>query len=137
MSQYLLNRIGSCRLFPQVQGLGPALLARSFANRAATRVIPPRLPGLTAQSFLSAIGRSSETKLKVTKWEELWHLDGHALKAAGLAVRDRRYVLWCMSKYRQGFDPIEFAHEPKPKKKVRGHGPAVQNGKRIRSRRLR
>ena len=32
----------------------------------------------------------------------------------------RRYILWCMEKYRQGFDIKDFAHEPKPKKKIRG-----------------
>lgn len=66
-----------------------------------------------------------------------------------------RYILWCMGKFRQGLNPAQFAHPPKPKKKIRGyvappsfplcvcslchiiisHGPAVQNGKRIRSKR--
>jgi len=59
------------------------------------------------------------------------------LKKAGLAVRDRRYVLWAMEHYRQGDVPSDYAHEAKPKKKIRGHGPAVQFGKRIRSRRRR
>ncbi|KDR82665.1 hypothetical protein GALMADRAFT_58250 [Galerina marginata CBS 339.88] len=69
-------------------------------------------------------------------WEELWRLNGQALRKAGVAVRDRRYILWCMSKYRLGFSIGEFAHEPPPKKVVRGWGPKVQNGKRIRSRRI-
>ncbi|KAI0953170.1 hypothetical protein AcW1_007464 [Taiwanofungus camphoratus] len=59
------------------------------------------------------------------------------MKKAGLAVRDRRYILWSMEKYRRGEDPASFAHPPSPKKKIRGRGPAVQNGKRIRSRRHR
>ena len=47
-----------------------------------------------------------------------------------------RYILWCMEKFRNGLPVEEFAHELKPKKKIRGWGPAVQNGKRIRSRRV-
>lgn len=30
--------------------------------------------------------------MAVEKWEELWMLDGHRLKKAGLDVRDRRCV---------------------------------------------
>ncbi|RDB17845.1 Protein FYV4, mitochondrial [Hypsizygus marmoreus] len=112
-------------------------LARSLVNRAATRPIPsPRGPIATPSDFLKAIGRSSDTKVTVETWEQLWKTSGHDLKKSGLGVRDRRYILWCMEKYRHG-EPIEsFAHEPKPKKTIRGWGPAVQNGKRIRSRRL-
>ncbi|KAH9922806.1 uncharacterized protein BXZ73DRAFT_79635 [Epithele typhae] len=65
-------------------------------------------------------------------WEQMWHADGLQLKKAGLAVRDRRYILRCMSKYREGMEPAEFAHPPKPPKKLRGRGPVVQNGKRLR-----
>lgn len=83
--------------------------------------------------FLKAIGRSS--KVTVEKWEDFWKLSGHELKKSGVAVRDRRYILWCMEKYRRGLPVESYAHEPKPKKTIRGWGPAVQNGKRIRSRR--
>ncbi|PPR01148.1 hypothetical protein CVT26_016050 [Gymnopilus dilepis] len=96
----------------------------------------------TTEDFLKAIGRSFETKLDpTTPWEELWRFDGQALKKAGLAVRDRRYagvvpsfdsgkgspnpfasryLLWCMAKYKLGFPIREFAHEPPPKKTIRG-----------------
>ncbi|KAG5648436.1 hypothetical protein DXG03_005010 [Asterophora parasitica] len=132
-------------------------LTRSVVNRAATWPVPPPRgindlfplapPALintprnaetisTPSEFLKAIGRSSETKVTVEKWDELWKLSGHDLKKSGLAVRDRRYILWCMEKYRSGLPISSFAHEPKPKKTVRGWGPSVQNGKRIRSRRL-
>ncbi|KAG6890650.1 hypothetical protein C0995_006626 [Termitomyces sp. Mi166 len=89
----------------------------------------------TPTDFLKAIGRSSETKLEVEQWEALWKLSGHDLKQKGLTVRDRRYILWCMEKYRSGLSIESFAYEPRPKKTVRGWGPSVQNGKRIRSRR--
>lgn len=29
--------------------------------------------------------------------------------------------MWCLEKFRQGYHPLEFAKEPKPKKKVRGY----------------
>ena len=124
----------------------------------------------TPEDFLKAIGRSSETKISFDTWDGLWKTNGQALKKAGLATRDRRYVafaetiglmsdsldryiLWAMEHYRQGDYPSDYAHETKPRKTVRGcassplaqvgrsgrtlnsHGPAVQFGKRIRSRR--
>ena len=144
MAQYLLNRIGSCRLFPQQQNAFVSALrggqSRTFVNRAATRPVPkpegeplsssPHLlltvktfieaSGLTTEKFLTLIGRGAVDKVKVTDWNEFWKLDGHALKDAGLPVRDRRYILWCMEKFRQGVEPSQFAHPPKPKKKIRG-----------------
>jgi len=59
------------------------------------------------------------------------------MRQAGVGVKDRRYILWCLNKFRLGEDPSEFAHAERPKKKIRGWGPSVQFGKRIRSRRLR
>ncbi|KAK0487399.1 hypothetical protein IW261DRAFT_1415098 [Armillaria novae-zelandiae] len=88
----------------------------------------------TPEEFLKNIGRSMETKYSVESWDEFWTKTGANLKEAGLAIRDRRYMLWCMSKYRRGFPFEEFVHEPPPKKTIRGWGPSVQNGKRIRSR---
>ncbi|KAI6129799.1 hypothetical protein EDD16DRAFT_1544197 [Pisolithus croceorrhizus] len=72
----------------------------------------------TPQDFLKAIGRNSEKR----------HFGGMTV----YPVRDRRYILWCMEKFRQDLPIEQFAHEPKPKKKIRGWGPAVQHGKRIR-----
>ncbi|GJE88300.1 IGR protein motif-domain-containing protein [Phanerochaete sordida] len=111
--------------------------SRTVVNKAALRPAPqPRgnIPD-SPEAFLKAIGRSADSKITAETWEELWKLDGHRLKAAGVEVKDRRYLMWCMEKFRQGMDPKDFAHEPKPKKKIRGWGPAVQFGKRIRSRR--
>ena len=89
--------------------------------------------------FLKAIGRSSETKVTIEKWEDFWRISGHQLKKSGLAVRDRRYacvlsspdlpyeavnrtryILWCMEKYRSGIPVESFSHEPRPKKTIRG-----------------
>lgn len=90
----------------------------------------------TPESFLKGIGRGAEKKVETEEWDKFWELSGKDLKKAGLAIKDRRYVLWCMEKYRQGMSLSEIAYDPKPKKTVRGWGPKVQNGKRIRSRRL-
>ena len=48
----------------------------------------------TPESFLKAIGRGSEKKITFDTWDALWKTDGQALKKAGLAVRDRRCVLF-------------------------------------------
>ena len=106
----------SLRLAARLQTAFPSL-ARTVVNRAAQR--PPPVPRgapavravkllrsltwttaftsgniKTAEDFLKAIGRSSDTKLSVESWEELWQTNGFALKKAGLGVRDRRCVLY-------------------------------------------
>ncbi|KAF8908988.1 hypothetical protein CPB84DRAFT_1674008 [Gymnopilus junonius] len=147
-------------LFNLQRGLVPrlssavSLVTRTLVNgHARPSTPPPRDPAAfqqgfgpharpaenirTTEDFLKAIGRSFETKLDpTTSWEDLWKFNGLALRKAGLAVRDRRYLLWCMSKYRLGFPIREFANELPSKKVIRGWGPKVQNGKRIRSRRI-
>ncbi|KAH9854694.1 IGR protein motif-domain-containing protein [Lenzites betulinus] len=122
-------------------------LVRTLVNRAAQRPVPPLLKRVralaplgniaTPEAFLKAIGRSAETKISPASWEELFHTDGPQLRKAGLSVEDRRYILWSVEKFRQGLEPSEFAHPPKPAKKIRGRGPSVQNGKKLRSRRHR
>ncbi|THV03868.1 hypothetical protein K435DRAFT_650454 [Dendrothele bispora CBS 962.96] len=112
-------------------------LARYFINRAVNRPIPPQNDLVaTPQDFLKKIGRGMDTKLSVESWDQLWTTSGLDMRKLGLSVRDRRYTLWCMEKFRRGVPIEEFAHEPKPKKTIRSWGPSVQNGKRIRSRRL-
>jgi IGR protein motif len=148
---------------------GTYILSRIWAMQCSLSPLAGDIP--TPESFLKAIGRGSETKISFDTWDALWKADGLALKKAGLSVHDRRCVafyfttafglmvsvwdrsiLWAMERYRQNDDPSEYAHEVKPKKKIRGcvfcysrflilcsssnsHGPAVQFGKRIRSRR--
>ncbi|KIM56809.1 hypothetical protein SCLCIDRAFT_131762 [Scleroderma citrinum Foug A] len=122
---------------------------RSVHNAPAIRSLPdPRGKIATPDDFLKAIGRGSEKKVSMDSWEAFWRTNGWELKGANVAVKDRRYILWCMEKYRQGVPIEQFAHESKPKKKIRGYvttfacfalahhdcrwGPAVQHGKRIR-----
>ncbi|KII87815.1 hypothetical protein PLICRDRAFT_54858 [Plicaturopsis crispa FD-325 SS-3] len=132
-------------------------ITRSFVNYAAARPPPPpRAPPpasaspaapvlstkrrveniATPHDFLKAIGRSCETLVSIDSWPAFWKTNTHALKKVGLGVQERRYILWCMEKFRAGYAVSDFAHPPKPKKKIRGQGPAVQLGKRIRSRRI-
>lgn len=88
--------------------------SRSLVNRAALRPVPPQR-GIdlvrsatehkltfslldtehitTPHDFLTAVGRSSETKLSIEAWEDFWKTSGQDMKKLGLAVRDRRYVL--------------------------------------------
>ncbi|KAF8823137.1 IGR protein motif-domain-containing protein [Lentinula edodes] len=113
-------------------------LTRSFVNRALTKPVPPTTETITTPNdFLKSIGRSMDTKMTSApeSWDDFWRTSGLDMRKVGLSVRDRRYALWCMSKFRRGLAVEEFAHEPKPKKTVRGWGPSVQNGKRIRSKR--
>ncbi|KAF9568813.1 hypothetical protein CPC08DRAFT_679238 [Agrocybe pediades] len=131
-----------------------SIITRTFVNRHVYQPTPPvHDPALfqhgvgrfsrpvqpirTTEEFLKAIGRSSETKVdKDMPWEEFWKMDGHAMRKAGVAVGDRRYILRCMEKFRLGFPIEDIAYEASPKKTIRGWGPKVQNGKRIRSKRI-
>ncbi|KZP31442.1 hypothetical protein FIBSPDRAFT_925705 [Athelia psychrophila] len=111
-------------------------LRRSMTTALASRPTSSKVPMpndtiKTPSDFLKAIGRSSETKVKIEDWEEFWHASGLTFKAQGLAIRDRRYILWCMERYRQALDISTFAHPPKPPKKYRGWGARFQKGKRI------
>lgn len=76
------------------------------------------------------------------------------MSEAGLNVKERRYLMWLLEKYRcgglagslqflanadrrfaarrQGHDPAQVAVATPPKKKIRGWGPKVQFGKRVR-----
>ncbi|KAI0031391.1 IGR protein motif-domain-containing protein [Vararia minispora EC-137] len=127
----------SYSLCARVRAFAPSC-ARLYSGGISARPVPPPRGGITTPHlFLQAIGRQAETKISFGTWEELFQADKASLKEAGVEVRDRRYILWCVQKFRLGEDPKGFAHELKPKKKIRGRGPAVQNGKRIRSRRKR
>ncbi|KZT50778.1 hypothetical protein CALCODRAFT_521785 [Calocera cornea HHB12733] len=86
----------------------------------------------TPEEFLQAIGRGAVDKVKVETWDGLFRLQGQQMKAAGLAPKERKYVLWALEKFRQGENPKEFVIPPKPKKTIRGWGPKIQNGKKIR-----
>lgn len=75
--------------------------------------------------LLAKIGRNAEKRLaaQAESWEglsEVWQKGGKAMAGAGLSVKDRRYILWAISRYSQGALPSEFVQAPKPAKKFRG-----------------
>lgn len=65
-------------------------------------------------------------------WDMMFRLTSEKLKGEGMAVKDRKYLLWSLEKFRQGEDPRDFAYDIKKPKKVRGWGPRVQKGYRVR-----
>ncbi|KAJ7245040.1 hypothetical protein B0H12DRAFT_1022045 [Mycena haematopus] len=145
MNSLLLSLSSTCRLRPVIP------ILRSISTRVrpvpaprGTHLLPTASPVpltptaasiTTPDAFLKSIGRSCDTKVSVDGWDDFWQQDRTKLKSAGVGVRDRRYILWCMEKYRSGLSPEEFAYDPKPKKTIRAWGPTVQEGQRIRSRR--
>ncbi|EIW65826.1 hypothetical protein TREMEDRAFT_35843 [Tremella mesenterica DSM 1558] len=122
-------------------------IATSSRNLQKAPLLPSReVP--TPAEFLTLIGRGVEKRLgsQVESWEslsEIWKKGGKALKNVGLGVRERRWVnssldaqetdekLWAMAKYSQGISPSTFIKPPRPAKKIRGWGPRVQNGVRV------
>lgn len=82
-------------------------------------------------TLLSSFGRNLQDKCKVENWEQLFTRRSIDFERMGLSTRDRKYLLWCLEKFRQGEYPDSFAHEPKPKKEFRAWGPRVQHGKRV------
>ncbi|KAF8602364.1 hypothetical protein BDV93DRAFT_444370 [Ceratobasidium sp. AG-I] len=138
-----INLLKSARIYVQCRQLHGRIIAPSppAARGKCPIIISTRSIGFlglnlgryqSPNEFLAAIGRSSDTKLKVETWDDLWRMRGEDMKKAGLAVAERRYILWSLEKYRQGHDPAAIAIKERPKKTIRGWGPRVQNGKRVR-----
>lgn len=87
---------------------GAVQTPKDFLDAIST---PPTRALSDDSSLLGALGES---------WSDLWKCDSHKLKEAGVGVKERRYVLWSMEKYRQGYEPHQFRIKPKKKKIVRG-----------------
>ncbi|TNY24111.1 hypothetical protein DMC30DRAFT_346400, partial [Rhodotorula diobovata] len=84
-------------------------------------------------SLLAASKRGLEQYAdKVGGWAELFGKSSAQLRDAGMTVKESRYTLWLLEKFRQGHDPLTVAVPPTPKKKFRAWGPRVQHGVRIR-----
>ncbi|CAG7854445.1 SubName: Full=Uncharacterized protein {ECO:0000313/EMBL:CCA75888.1} [Serendipita indica DSM 11827] len=106
----------------------PEMIRQQKKSEEATRV-PLDKRGYDTKSLLVAFGRKCETKLPdvdTLSWEELFRLNGQKLDKMGLTVQERRYLLWCLEKFRQGEDPKVYAREPQPKKTQRGWGPPIR-----------
>jgi len=110
-------------------------------------------------SVLSASSRGLEQYSdKFESWESLFSKTSNELRdTVGMNIRETRYLLRILEKYRsvppaffllessvmelmsmrrresrQGFNPDQVAVKEKPKKVIRGWGPRVQNGIRVR-----
>lgn len=120
-----------------------------YSSTAASRPAPPPLSMLqflraesvsTPQDFLKAISRprrdlasnSACVQAVGEDWNSMFTLTSEKLKGAGVEAKDRKYLLWSLEKARQGLHPNDFAYDIKKKKKVRGWGPRVQKGYRVR-----
>lgn len=138
-------------LLPRLGGVAPRALqpVLRFASTVALRPVPaPRgrcwityTDSInTPKAFLEAISKTrrnlAENSTCVNAvgedWDAMFRLTSEKLKGEGVSVQDRKYLLWALEKYRQGEHPREFAHDIKKKKKVRGWGPRVQKGFRVR-----
>ncbi|GMK56508.1 hypothetical protein CspeluHIS016_0303480 [Cutaneotrichosporon spelunceum] len=112
---------------------------RTFASTAqAAAKLPLRAHAETPMpaDLLTKIGRNADKKLgdKVPDWKSLSELYLKGTKPmgdAGMTPRERRYVMWALERYSHGDAPSTFIRPPKPPKKIRGWGPRVQNGKRV------
>jgi hypothetical protein len=110
--------LGSLGVGPRLRGSAPKF-TRTLVNKTALRPVPKLhvfpakapspvnpeptpLPITTPQQFLSAIGRSCEAKLEPESWDALWKTSGHDMQKAGLAVKDRKYVVYLL------LDPLSY-----------------------------
>ncbi|KAG9120736.1 hypothetical protein FRC07_003645 [Ceratobasidium sp. 392] len=87
MNYFILHRPGIAAL----NSLKNLATFRLLHGRVAAP--PPPAPRGSYQSpgdFLAAIGRSSNTKLKVETWDDLWRTRGEDMKKAGLTPAERR-----------------------------------------------
>ncbi|PWN99327.1 hypothetical protein FA09DRAFT_359368 [Tilletiopsis washingtonensis] len=154
MSQHLLSALRApLRPYARTFASG-ASSSQAAAAAAAVRPVasPPQSPQLSPAAFLAAIARppsrpdlSGDAKLVAllsqqsaaaapdAAGEAALKLDVQPkqLKEAGVTVQMRRYLLWSLNKLRAGEDPASFPQGKKPKR-VRGWGPRVQKGIRVR-----
>ncbi|KIM21500.1 hypothetical protein M408DRAFT_29522 [Serendipita vermifera MAFF 305830] len=111
--------------------LTPESLKQQKEVEAAARV-PSNNRGYTTKTLLTEFGRGCDTKLPDVEnmsWEELFRMNNQKLQKVGMEPTERRYLLWCLEKFRQGEDPKVYAREPPPKKKHRGWGPPAPKKK--------
>ncbi|GAA5840919.1 hypothetical protein JCM5353_003117 [Sporobolomyces roseus] len=99
-----------------------------------SRIPKPRAPFDSPASVLSASSRGLEQYAeKFESWESLFGKTSNELRdQVGMNIKETRYLLRVLEKYRQGFNPDQVAIKEKPKKVLRGWGARVQNGVRVR-----
>ncbi|BGP27468.1 hypothetical protein JCM10295v2_006436 [Rhodotorula toruloides] len=108
-----------------------ALHAKASVPREV-RVPQPRDKYQDPASLLAVSKRGlEEFAEKVGSWDNLFMKSGKELREAGMNIKQSKYCLWLLEKYRQGFNPAHVAIPQKPKKKFRGWGPKIQHGVRV------
>ncbi|CAH7671757.1 hypothetical protein BY996DRAFT_7425789 [Phakopsora pachyrhizi] len=121
---------------------GQLVKFRELSEHQSYPKIPKPHHGVeTVEGFLDSLRRPKileALKDKVKSWEELFELDSRSFKrskelsGAINLVRDRRYFFRALELFRQGLDPKVFSVGDRKPKKIRGWGPRVQNGIRLR-----
>ncbi|GAA5930363.1 uncharacterized protein JCM15063_004785 [Sporobolomyces koalae] len=101
----------------------------------ASRIPKPRTPFDTPEAILTAAQRDLAPAY-ADKFESFAHLFSRTSTQlrdeVGMTIKQSRYLLRVLEKYRQGFNPDQVAVPLKPTKTIRGWGPKVQNGVRVR-----
>ncbi len=78
--------------------------------------------GCTIETFLKKIGRECDQHIdKFANWNELMTLKTRELKLKGIPIKQRRWILRWVEKYKQGFEPelIKFQSKAKRHKEKR------------------
>lgn len=61
---------------------------------------------MTVEKFLKTIGRGCEEHIdKIPDWWSLFNWKSEKLKEVGIPIRQRKWILYWVERYRQGFDP--------------------------------
>ncbi|GAA5912577.1 mitochondrial 37S ribosomal protein mS41 FYV4 [Sporobolomyces salmoneus] len=124
-----------CTCTPLRPLLSRSIHAPASLPSSGSRVPKPRAPFDTPASILSASKRGLEQYSDKFEgsFSSLFSKTSHELRdTVGMNIKESKYLLRILEKYRQGFNPDVVAVKEKPKKTIRGWGPRVQNGKRIR-----
>jgi len=69
-------------------------------------VVPAR-EGMTKEIFLRTLARGCEDQIdKFKTWNSLFRTSGYKMRKLGIPIRQRRWILHWVEKYRQGLDPV-------------------------------
>ena len=83
----------------------------------------------TPQKFLHAISKQPRRDLQADSsvveavgedWKAFFTMKSQSFEERGVGAKERKYILWAMERFRQGYNPYNIAYNPKPKKVVRG-----------------
>jgi hypothetical protein len=83
------------------------------------RPVPPPRNGMTVEKFLKTIGRGCEEYIDKLDWEKLFTSTGFKLKQLGIPIRQRKWILLWVEKYRQGIDPWYVPLRSKSKRNMK------------------